>query len=157
LKSSRQWVVRIDADGLMEPLKEGATTVVVKVGRRSGRGSRDGDRLKTPPPVSFEHEIQPILTQETAATRAGAMGRQRGRMGSSSACWVFDAPLITTRSSSKERAAAFSFAHPANSLRSQGVREVPHGGGLKIESGGPQYKRLVLGWFRRLPATNDCR
>ena len=56
-------VVRVDADGLMEPLEEGTTTVVVKVGAAQIEIPVVVTGLKAPPPVSFEHEIQPILTK----------------------------------------------------------------------------------------------
>ena len=73
-------VVRVDADGLMEPLEEGTTTVVVKVGAAQVEIPVTVTGLKAPPPVSFEHEIQPILTKNRCNS-GGCHGKAEGQNG----------------------------------------------------------------------------
>ena len=132
-------VVRIDADGLMEPLEEGATTVVVKVGGAQVEIPVTVTGLKAPPPVSFEHEIQPILTK-ARCNSGGCHGKAEGQNGFKLSLFGFDPPADYDALVKEGRGRRVSLAAPGNSLLlRKATAEMPHGGGLKIEPAGPQY------------------
>jgi hypothetical protein len=146
-------VVKIDADGLMAPLEEGTTTVVVKVGAAQIEVPVTVSGLKAPPSVSFEHEIQPILTKNRCNS-GGCHGKAEGQNGFKLSLLGFDAPFDYDALIKQGKGRRISFADPAHSLLiRKACAEIPHGGGLKIESGVPQYKRLVRWIGSGAPAT----
>ena len=68
-QSSSSDLVTVDATGLLTPRAEGRTEVVVRVGAEVVRVPVVVTGLKQPAPVSFEHDIIPILTKATCNCR----------------------------------------------------------------------------------------
>lgn len=146
-------VVKVDAEGLVRPLEEGATTVVIKVGTSQMEVPVTVTGLKSPPPVSFEHEIQPILTKNRCNS-GGCHGKAEGQNGFKLSLLGFDAAFDYDALIKEAKGRRVSFSRPTNSLLvRKACAETPHGGGLKIESGGPQYQRLVRWIASGAPST----
>ncbi len=96
-----------------------------------------------PPPVSFQHEIVPILTK-ARCNSGGCHGKAEGQNGFKLSLLGFDAPFDYDALLKQGRGRRLSLAAPRQSLLvRKAIAETPHGGGLKIEPEGPQHLRLV--------------
>lgn len=99
-------------------------------------------------PVDFERDIQPIFTR--AGCNSGAChGKQRGQNGFQLSLLGFDAEFDHEALAKESRGRRIFTADPEKSLLlTKPTGESPHGGGKRIERGGPEYQRL-LEWIRR--------
>lgn len=139
-------VIRVDADGLVHPLAEGATTLSIFAGATELKVPVTVSGLVSPAPVSFEHEITPILTK-ARCNAGGCHGKAEGQNGFKLSLLGFDGPFDYDALIKQGRGRRVVVASPRHSLLlRKATAEVPHGGGLKIEPEGPQYKR-VLRWI----------
>ena len=94
-------------------------------------------------PVTFERDIQPILTR--AGCNAGAChGKARGQNGFQLSLLAFDHDADFAALTTEARGRRVFPASPANSLLlTKGTGGVPHGGGKKLPADGPEYRTLV--------------
>lgn len=139
-------VVRVDTDGLVHPLADGATTISIFAGTTELKAPVTVSGLATPRPVSFEHEITPILTK-ARCNAGGCHGKAEGQNGFKLSLLGFDGPFDYEALVKLGRGRRVIVASPRHSLLlRKATAEVPHGGGLKIEPDSPQYKR-VLRWI----------
>ena len=136
-------VVRIDADGLIHPLMEGSTQLVVRSGTTELIVPITVAGLNQPTPVSFHHEIQPILTK-SRCNSGGCHGKAEGQNGFKLSLLGFDNSFDHDAIYKEGKGRRLSVTAPETSLLlRKAIAEVPHGGGRKIEPASPQYKRMV--------------
>ena len=60
--SPTDFVAAIESDGLVRPLSEGRTEILIRKGTSQLRVPLEVNGLKTPDPISFENQVIPILT-----------------------------------------------------------------------------------------------
>ena len=136
-------VIMIDADGLVQPLADGSTILSIFVGASETKVAVTVTGFANPPPVSFQHEIVPILTK-ARCNSGGCHGKAEGQNGFKLSLLGFDAPFDYDALLKQGRGRRLSLAAPRQSLLvRKAIAETPHGGGLKIEPEGPQHLRLV--------------
>lgn len=136
-------LVRVDADGLIHPLAEGTTKLVVRHGGIESEIPVTVSGLLQPVPVSFVHEVLPILTK-ARCNSGGCHGKAEGQNGFKLSLFGFDAGFDHDALVNESRGRRVVLAQPNRSLLlRKGAAEVPHGGGRKIEPGSPQYRRLL--------------
>lgn len=136
-------IVHVDSDGLIHPLAEGTTQLLVRQGGTELIVPVTVTGLLNPPPVSFEHEIQPILTK-ARCNSGGCHGKAEGQNGFKLSLLGFDNSFDHDAMTKEGKGRRLSLTAPSTSLiLRKAIAEVPHGGGRKIEPHSPQYQRLL--------------
>lgn len=139
-------IVRVEPDGLVYPLADGSTQIVVKSAGTELLVPVTVSGFAATPPVSFEHEVNPILTK-ARCNSGGCHGKAEGQNGFKLSLLGFDARSDFEALVQESRGRRVQLNDPgASLLLKKGAAEVPHGGGRKIEPGSPQYRR-VLRWI----------
>ena len=97
-------------------------------------------------PISFELDIQPILTAK--GCNAGAChGKQRGQNGFQLSLLGFDSDFDFAALTKEARGRRVFPAVPERSLLlSKPTGQVPHGGGVRMEIDSEDYQ-VLLGWI----------
>ena len=97
-------------------------------------------------PVSFELDVQPILTAN--GCNAGAChGKQRGQNGFQLSLLGFDPDFDFAALAKEARGRRVFPADPERSLLlAKATGSVPHGGGVRIDLGSPDYQ-VLLNWI----------
>lgn len=120
-------------------------------GARSADASADQpvDREREDPqPVSFELDIQPILTS-TGCNSGPCHGKQRGQNGFQLSLLAFDSDFDHDAIVRQGRGRRVVPVAPESSLLlDKATAAVPHGGGRRIDPGSAAYQTLVQ-WIRQ--------
>lgn len=148
-------VVAVNADGIVTPIGDGAGTVVVRVDGLEGRAMFhviDGTRDL---PVTFEKDVQPILTR--FGCNAGAChGKARGQNGFQLSLLAFDADFDFAALTQEARGRRVMPTSPDNSLLLlKPIGALPHGGGRRLTKGESPYeslRRWIVAGTPRTPA-----
>jgi hypothetical protein len=140
--SANPAVVSADATGLLTPHAEGKTEVEVRHGADVVRVPVEVTGLNRPAPVSFEHQVIPILTK-AACNSGGCHGKAEGQNGFKLSVFGFD-PQADHRSLVAEARGrrVFPAAPDSSLLLLKAAARVPHGGGKKIDKDSLPYRRL---------------
>ncbi|HQX52762.1 MAG TPA: DUF1549 and DUF1553 domain-containing protein [Planctomycetaceae bacterium] len=141
-------VVEISATGRITPLQDGHVELLVKVA---------GDEIHVPvttsgitnaAPVSFRHDVIPILSK-AGCNSGGCHGKAAGQNGFKLSVFGYDAVAdfdAIVRDSHGRR--VFPAAPESSLLLAKSTGKVPHGGGVKIETGS-RWHRLLLRWISK--------
>ena len=133
----------VDQGGILRPLKEGRTEVVVSLRQEQMRVPVMVTGLTSPRPVSFQSEVIPILTK-SRCNSGGCHGKAEGQNGFRLSIFGFDAAADHSALLKESRGRRISPAFPERSLLlRKGTSEMPHGGGRKFVKGSARYQRLV--------------
>jgi len=136
-------LARITPDGQLIPLADGQTRLLAAHAGAEAAIPLMIGAFSQPAPVSFEHEIQPILTK-SRCNSGGCHGKAEGQNGFKLSLLGFDADFDHDALTRESRGRRLRFDTPATSLLvRKGLAEVPHGGGRKIERDSPAHRRLV--------------
>ena len=136
-------IVTVDADGLIHPVAEGTAQVIVHAGDAQFPVSVTVSGLANPGPVSFQYEVQPILTK-ARCNSGGCHGKAEGQNGFKLSLLGFDHSFDYDALTKESKGRRLSLTSPETSLLlRKATAEAPHGGGRKIEPDGPQYHRLL--------------
>ena len=135
-------VARVGPDGIVTPAGSGTANVVVTADGREVRVAVrvvDGERFL---PVTFEGDVQPILTR--FGCNAGAChGKQRGQNGFQLSLLGFDSDFDYTAVTQEGRGRRIAPAAIEQSLLlRKPTAQLPHGGGKRLDVGGPAYELL---------------
>ena len=145
--------VSIRADGLVRPTREGAAQIIVKHGGSEIVIPLQVTGLQQPEPVSFEHEVQPILTK-ARCNSGGCHGKAEGQNGFKLSLLGFDSDSDHEALVKEAKGRRISITTPEQSmLLLKATAVLPHGGGRKIEPSGPQYERLFRWLAEGAPRT----
>lgn len=140
--------------GRVLPRNEGQAEILI---RRDGREQRipvTVTGLKLPMPVSFRHEVLPILSK-AGCNSGGCHGKAEGQNGFKLSIFGFDAAGDHDALVKEGRGRRLSFAMPEESLLlGKATAEVPHGGGGRIEQGSLWHRRLAR-WIREGARIDD--
>lgn len=137
----------LDDRGLIRPIREGNTEVVIKVGTEVTRVPVQITKMHHPEPVSFRNEVIPILTK-ARCNSGGCHGKAEGQNGFKLSLSGFDAEGDFAALMKGSRGRRVWLAQPEQSLLLlKGTSRMPHGGGRKIDHGSYRYSRM-LRWIR---------
>ena len=136
-------VVVISVDGLIHPVSEGSSRIVVRLGTVELDVPVTVTGLRQPAPVSFIHEVQPILTK-ARCNSGGCHGKAEGQNGFKLSLLGFDEAFDHDSLVKEGKGRRVAVTAPEQSLLlRKGTASVPHGGGQKFMLGSPQYQRLL--------------
>ena len=141
-RTSDSNIITIDSLGVVKPINEGAATVIVELNEWSKTIPVTVEGLKTPRPVSFRSDIQPILTK-AACNSGGCHGKAEGQNGFKLSVFAFDDDFDHDSITRHGRGRRINIASPASSLllkKATGL--LPHGGGRKVPVDGLWHHQL---------------
>jgi hypothetical protein len=135
-------VVAVDATGVVFPKAEGQTTIVIRHNAEQASVPVKVRGVTAPPPVSFESQIVPILTQR--GCNAGAChGKAEGKNGFKLSVFGFDPAADHQALVMEARGRRLFPASPDNSLVLQkATARIAHGGGRRMTTDSLHYRRL---------------
>ena len=141
--SANPAVATVDATGLIVPKGEGKTEIVVAHGAESVRVPVEVRGLLKPTPISFEHQILPILTK-ASCNSGGCHGKAEGQNGFKLSVFGFDPQADYQALVMEGRGRRLFASAPDVSLFvTKATGRVPHGGGRKVEPASIRHKRLT--------------
>lgn len=140
-------VAVIGSNGLVEPRKNGRTTLLVQAGALTARVPIVVEGLDKPQPVSFRHEF--IAALNVAGCNMGAChGLPSGRGGFKLSLRGFDPGadyLELTREVFGRRTS--SLDPEASLIFQKGMGRIPHEGGPRLLSPNPVPAQMIRGWL----------
>lgn len=142
--SSRdEHVVEVTETGRLLPHSEGQTIVRVQEGSSLVEVPVAVRGLIEPSPVSFRHEVLPILTK-AGCNSGGCHGKAEGQNGFKLSIFAFDPEADHNALVKEGRGRRISItSHEASLLLRKATGETPHGGGAKLKKGSLWYRRLA--------------
>ncbi|HTI49481.1 MAG TPA: DUF1549 and DUF1553 domain-containing protein, partial [Planctomycetaceae bacterium] len=136
-------IASIDRRGVVLPVGEGRTEIVIERESETLRVPVEVTGLRQPTPISFEHEIVPILTK-ARCNSGGCHGKADGQNGFKLSVFGFDPPADHAALVKEARGRRVVLTAPAQSpLILKAAALVPHGGGRKIAVESLHYRRLA--------------
>src|SRR5437667_65319 len=118
--------------------------LVVGLGARSASPA-DGTR-SVPSTISFERDVQPILTAR-GCNQGACHGKSRGQNGFQLSLLAFDPDFDHAALTQQARGRRVFLAAPERSLMLQkATATLAHGGGVRIEPGSADYE-VILKWI----------
>ena len=141
--TSDSHIATVTHDGRVFPQAEGATTITVQVDDNQVTIPVTVMGLLQPRPVSFRHEVLPILTK-AGCNSGGCHGKAEGQNGFKLSIFGFDPAMDHAALVKESRGRRVSLAAPESSLLlRKATASTPHGGGAKVEANGIWSRRLV--------------
>lgn len=140
--SSAPGIVAVNRTGIVAPVGDGTAVITTTVNGASTTVGVTVKNAKTPRPVTFERDIQPILTR--AGCNAGAChGKARGQNGFQLSLLAYDNDFDFHAITTEARGRRIFPANPPFSLMLRKPSgQVPHGGGRKLPLDGLAYRTL---------------
>jgi hypothetical protein len=156
-RSETPAVVAVSADGVVVPVASGKGTITVLHGDRQARVEVeviDGER---PRPVTFERDIEPILTR-LGCNSGPCHGKARGQGGFQLSLLGFDREFDYAAIAHEARGRrVFPEAAEFSLLLRKPTGQQAHGGGKRLERSSPWYealKRWIEAGLPRTPKTS---
>ncbi len=144
--SSAPQVAVVDEHGVITPRGNGQARITATVDDQQINVSVEVAGMDRPPQIKFELEIVPILAAAGCSTGA-CHGKQRGQNGFQLSLLGFDPDFDFAAIAQEARGRRVFPAAPEQSLLlRKAAAQVPHGGGVRLEAGSPQYE-LVRQWI----------
>ena len=144
-------VVIINETGLVEVVGDGRGTIRVRHGNSEATVQVEVALAAVELPLSFENDIQPILTAQGCNSGA-CHGKQRGQNGFQLSLLGFDSDFDYLALTTEARGRRVFPAAPDQSLLLQkGAGLTPHGGGRRIEPHGEDFDTLLRWIAQGLP------
>jgi hypothetical protein len=136
-------IATADDRGVLRPGAEGAGELIVDVGGQRLTVPIVVRGLEQPPPVSFRHDVIPLLTK-AGCNSGGCHGKAEGQNGFRLSVFGFDPASDYESIASGSRGRRVSVAAAEESLIFlKGSARMPHGGGEKIKPHSPHDRRLL--------------
>lgn len=136
----------ISATGRIEPLRDGRLQLTAEADGLSVQATVVVSGTAAPTPVSFRHDILPLLTR-AGCNSGGCHGKAAGQNGFKLSVFGYDAAADHAAIVSEGRGRRIFPAAPEHSLfLRKATASMPHGGGLKMPTGG-RWHRLFLRWM----------
>ncbi|MBP3957100.1 DUF1553 domain-containing protein [Gemmata sp. G18] len=139
--SSAPGVAMVKA-GVVVPVSDGDAVVTVTANGRTAKVAVSVKNTTSTNPVTFERDIQPILTR--SGCNAGAChGKARGQNGFQLSLLAYDNDFDFNAITTEARGRRIFPANPTFSLLLRKASgQTPHGGGKKLPEGSPEYRVL---------------
>ena len=143
IQLGRAGVIYIDSNGRVSPIKEGKTEIHIRQGNSSLRVPVEVTGLARPIPVSFRHQIIPILSK-AGCNSGGCHGKAEGQNGFKLSVFGFDPSADHRALANQSRGRRLSLGSPAQSLLLlKATGDMPHGGGRKVVKGSLWYRQIA--------------
>lgn len=135
-------IVAVDSNGLVQPLKEGRTSIVVRIGAGSAKIVATVEDMADKRPVRFVGEILPILTK-SGCNSGGCHGKASGQNGFKLSLLGYDPGFDHEAIAREARGRRIFPAAPERSLfLMKASGKTPHAGGRKFASGSREYQTI---------------
>jgi hypothetical protein len=139
-------VVKLGADGLLYPVRQGDTKVTVTAGGRQAQFTVHVGDLTKPPQISFIRDVEPVLNK-IGCTGGTCHGSAKGKNGFKLSLRGYDPEFDYEALLYDMSGRRFNRADPARSLMlAKPTQQVAHGGGLRIDLGS-RYYNTILRWI----------
>ena len=136
-------IATVDELGLVEPVKDGETAIVVELAGEQTRIPIAVRGINEPRPISFARDIIPVLTKAGCNT-GGCHGKAEGQNGFKLSVFGFDPPADQEAIASQARGRRLFLPSPEKSMLLLKATAIsPHGGGQRMEVGDLRYRRLL--------------
>jgi hypothetical protein len=145
-RSSDPAVARVDANGVVRPAGDGATSILVEADGRTLSVAVTVRDTTRPRHFHFAHDVEPLLSR-FGCNASGCHGKAEGQNGFKLSVFGFD-PLADYAALTQEGRGRRVFpAAPEQSLvlRKMSGRTA-HGGGVRIPAGSAEYE-TIRGWI----------
>jgi hypothetical protein len=139
-------IIQVSSSGAVQAVADGVTEVEVEV-----NGHKDLVRVEvvataTPERLHFENDIEPILSR-FGCNSAGCHGAAEGQNGFKLSVFGFDAAADYAAIVKEGRGRRVFLEAPEQSLLlAKPAGEMPHGGGIRLPRGAPEYQ-LLRDWI----------
>lgn len=146
-QSTNQAVVRMDAQGAVRAVGDGAAEIVARLGDRSVTVPVIVSGCSASSPVSFRHEVMPVLTK--AGCNSGKChGSPSGKGGLALSLRGFDAASDHRRLTRESGGRRIDLLAPGESLLlAKPLARVPHGGGRRFAADDDPLPLLLRQWI----------
>lgn len=135
-------IVRVEDGGRVVPLATGSAVVTATAGGASVRVPVTVSLPAAPPPVSFPHQVEPVLTK-LGCNAGGCHGKIAGQNGFRLSLLGFDPELDYTTVVKEARGRRLFPAAPDASLfLTKATGAVAHGGGKRLDPASEEYALL---------------
>jgi hypothetical protein len=135
-------IATVDELGLVEPLRDGKTAVVIEHDGHTERVSVEVTGVDHPAPISFPRDVVPILTK-TGCNMGGCHGKAEGQNGFRLSVFGFDSHFDQESIAQHARGRRVFLAAPERSLLlRKATATEPHGGGHRLDIDSLRYRRL---------------
>ena len=142
-RSDDTTIATVDELGLVRPLRDGTTSVVVEHEGAETRVPVVVKGVDHPRPISFPRDVIPILTK-AGCNMGGCHGKAEGQNGFKLSVFGFDPPTDHEAITKQARTRRLFFPAPERSLLlRKATAEEPHGGGMRMEVDSLRYQRLI--------------
>ena len=135
-------VLRVDANGRVFPIANGAAEITATYGTQSAKVSVAIKGTEIAQPINFANQISPVLTK-LSCNSGGCHGKISGQNGFRLSLLGFEPELDYMTLLKESRGRRLMPASPDQSLfLLKGAGVVPHGGGKKMDVASEEYKLL---------------
>lgn len=140
--TSAPGVAMVSPTGVVTPVGDGEAIITATVANKSATMTVKVKNAAATKPVTFERDIQPILTR--AGCNAGAChGKARGQNGFQLSLLAYDNDFDFNAITTEARGRRVFPANPTFSLLlRKPSAQMPHGGGKKLPEGSTDYRTL---------------
>ena len=136
-------IASVTMTGQVIPHREGKTNLIVRLAERSVQIPVVVQGLTDPIPVSFRHEVLPILSK-SGCNSGGCHGKAEGQNGFKLSVFGFDADFDHGALVKEGRGRRVFISAPEHSLLlRKATGEAPHGGGARMAPDSTWYRRLT--------------
>ncbi|WP_020473263.1 DUF1549 domain-containing protein [Zavarzinella formosa] len=133
----------VSEKGIVTPLADGKTTLRITLAQQTSTVPVTVIRGSEYPAVTFERDIQPILTRY-GCNSGPCHGKARGQNGFALSLLGYDSDFDHAAITSEAKGRRLFPVAPENSLfLRKATGQVPHGGGKKISAEEPAYQTLL--------------
>jgi hypothetical protein len=145
-------VARVSATGLADPVGDGQTRIVARLGGHEAAAAVTVEGAGAPATLSFVNDVMPILSKQ-GCNASACHGSPAGKGGFKLSLFGYEPELDQTALKDAGPAAAgalrrVNLKQPEQSLLlRKPTMAVPHGGGLRFKKGSPEYDTL-LAWIK---------
>jgi hypothetical protein len=147
--------VRVEPDGAIRAVADGAGQIVVRRGKIEAVVTVTVEQINRPATVSFRNEVEPVLTK-LGCNQGACHGSQHGKGGFKLSLLGFEPEAdYTAIVKSAEQRRVAPFAPEESLLLLKPTLAVAHGGGRKMEVDSPAYELLVHWLEQGAPAPRD--
>lgn len=141
-RSGDDTIATVDALGLVQPLKDGATTVTISQGGVTKQIPVEVRGVDSPEPISFPRDVIPVLTK-TRCNTGGCHGKAEGQNGFKLSVFGFDPRADHEQIVQASHGRRTFVPSPDESLfLRKGTAREPHGGGQRMDLSSLRYRRL---------------
>src|SRR5205085_6631959 len=136
-------IVRVDADGIVSPVADGAVTITAEADGVSATIPVKVVEATQAEPINFANQIVPMFTK-AGCNAGGCHGKASGQNGFKLSLLGFEPTEDYEHLLEEARGRRIFPAAPEHSLLLlKATGELPHGGGKRLDKESPDYKLLV--------------